>query len=124
MKAKEFITESYKEYRTQNVNVHATVDPGRGHLTQNINTIKYVADNEPNIYTVARIMAQQGIDRETIDQMIGQFRIKHEQVNDQTNQLLLELTEAYYATAYAIVAQAAEGLSEEIIKMSRTGAAQ
>jgi hypothetical protein len=124
MKINEIITESHREYKTQNVNVHANIDPGRGHLTQNINNIRYLNDNEPNIYQVARGLSEQGVDQETIEQMIEQFRIKHEQVNDQTNQLLLELTDAYYATAYAIVAQAAEGLLEEINKMASIGGNQ
>lgn len=112
MKAKEFLRE-YTDYRTENVNVSVTIEPTYGRLSQNINNINYRNDDVEPIYSKLHTLKKSGLPDETINALLEQLKGVRKTATDTASKLLLELTDAYYVTAYAIVAQAVEKLVQD-----------
>ena len=102
MKASEIINEDSHSGKYTNINSKVALDGI--YFSQNIPTIQVRDRGGSDLdYMIYRLKAKAPTDFEA-------FKTTMAQTDSQTAQTLLQLTEAYYATAYAVLTQANDAL--------------
>lgn len=102
MKANEIVAESNT---FTNVNVNVTLDGAT--MSQNISPIKIGNSNYELEYMMHSLKKKNPAAHTALRTQMGQVR-------DRATKTLQDLTEAYYATAYSVLANAQQGLSQAV----------